>query len=125
MRPLRYHSIGCRAEAVEIRQKVTICHAALISSHAVNALLVKTSLVALPLVVRVKNTALFILVGYSVLIYFFLVKRIGDIFPDRLRIIRFPCAAKVLVAKQMLKSRKDRKSTRLNSSHVRISYAVF
>src|SRR5690349_22862078 len=41
---------------------------------------------------------------------------------DALRVIQHP-ADRVLVAVQQL--RGDRKSTRLNSSHVEISYAVF
>src|SRR5690554_7442762 len=39
--------------------------------------------------------------------------------------ILMPMAAKILEAGEQAGLDKDRKSTRLNSSHVRISYAVF
>src|SRR5436305_4983189 len=39
--------------------------------------------------------------------------------------IRFACEPLVPVCPSLLRESQDRKSTRLNSSHVRISYAVF
>src|SRR5690606_42141171 len=43
----------------------------------------------------------------------------------QLRQSRWPPAQPVVTARQRRRKSRDRKSTRLNSSHVKISYAVF
>src|SRR5215813_14770918 len=45
--------------------------------------------------------------------------------PMRHVIVTSPSTARLLVADYGVPTERDRKSTRLNSSHVRISYAVF
>src|SRR6266700_6289590 len=44
---------------------------------------------------------------------------------DALPISRLPCGRRTWRGRQPMAGRRDRKSTRLNSSHVKISYAVF
>src|SRR3712207_8897142 len=52
---------------------------------------------------------------------------VGDDFPDLaiLRVVALPVAVANAVPEIVAASRVDRKSTRLNSSHANISYAVF
>src|SRR5690554_7727002 len=54
-----------------------------------------------------------------------LVRRHADVFPAMASAASLALLVAALTGLNLILARKDRKSTRLNSSHVRISYAVF